>query len=239
MTTAVLPVHRSIAFGSERDSCRLGNHGVALTPGPSPSGRRVKWCFFLFLHHLGPFCAVLYLGWAFWWRFAGRFSVVFFVSVQVGRRVGHFFCFWAVLGLLGVRPHPRPLSRRARGICFWQGFRAMSRAATRAATAGGRCMKGGPHPRPFSLREMGQIFIFAPFGPILRRFVSGVGDLVVLCGPFLYCLLGICAGRETSGSLFPVFAPLRHVLSRFLDCPNPHPSLPPSRGKGFLRWIRV
>ena len=122
MTTAVLPVHRSIAFGSERDSCRLGNHGVALTPGPSPAGRRVKWCFFLFLHRLGPFCAVLYLGWAFWWRFAGRFSVVFFVSVQVGRRVGHFFCFWAVLGLLGVRPHPRPLSRRARGDMFLARF---------------------------------------------------------------------------------------------------------------------
>ena len=68
--------------------------------------------------------------------------------------------------------------------------------------------------------------IFAPFGSVLPRFVSGVGDLVGLFGPFFCCLFAICTGRETSGSLFPVFAPLWAVLSRFWY---------PRRGtKGFL-----
>ena len=74
------------------------------------------------------------------------------------------------------------------------------------------------HPRPLSLRERGEMalfFIFAPFGPVLSRSVSGAGFLVGLCGPFLYCLFCICAGRETSGSLFSVFVPFRSGLSRF------------------------
>ena len=74
-----------------------------------------------------------------------------------------------------------------------------------------------PHPRPLSLRargEMALFFIFDPFGSVLGRFVSGVSDLVVLCGPFFCCPFCICTGRKTSGSLFPVFAPSRAVLSR-------------------------
>ena len=69
---------------------------------------------------------------------------------------------------------------------------------------------GGLHPRPPSLRARGELalfFIFDPFGSVLGRFVSGVGDLVGLFGPFFWCLFCICTGRETSGSVFPVFAP--------------------------------
>ena len=62
---------------------------------------------------------------------------------------------------------------------------------------------------------MALFFIFAPFGPVLSRFVFGAGFLVGLCGPFLCCLFCICAGRETSGSLFLALVPLRSGLSRF------------------------
>ncbi len=56
---------RATAFGNgnEQDSCRLVSGGYPLIPAPLPEGGGVKWCFFLFLHHLGPFCPVLYLGW--------------------------------------------------------------------------------------------------------------------------------------------------------------------------------
>ena len=65
-----------------------------------------------------------------------------------------------------------------------------------------------PSPSPSGRGEKWHFFIFAPFWPILTRSVSGMCAFVAFCGPFLCCLFCICAGRETSGSLFPVFAPL-------------------------------
>ena len=93
---------------------------------------------------------------------------------------------------------------------------------------------GGLHPRPPSLRARGELalfFIFDPFGSVLGRFVSGVGDLVGLFGPFFWRLFCICTGRETSGSVFPAVVPSRAVLSRFWIALTPGPSL---RGRGGI-----
>ena len=81
------------------------------------------------------------------------------------------------------------------------------------------CGVGTPTPPPLSLRARGEIFISAPFGPVLTHFVAGMGVVMVR----LWCC---------NGAVRTVF--LSSFRWLWKGKPSPPAPLPEGEGRTFL-----